>query len=85
MAATIDIEKTEATQSTPKINNHSDRMQEMEASLKRFFERLDRSSEKFVPADAFDELLRYINNYLLIESFSCRFRSSPILPSIDIE
>ena len=63
MAATIDIEKAEATQSTPKNNNHSDRMQEMEASLKRFFERLDRSSEKFVPADAFDELLRYINNY----------------------
>lgn len=26
MAATIDIEKAEATQSTPKINNHSDRI-----------------------------------------------------------
>lgn len=63
MAATINIEKTESAPSTPQIINHSDRMQEMESSLKNFFERLDKPSERFAPTDAFDELLRYINNY----------------------
>lgn len=63
MAATIDIEKVDSASLTSQISNHSGRMQEMEALLKRFFEQLDRSSEKFVPAEAFDELLEYINNY----------------------
>lgn len=36
MAATINIEKTESAPSTPQIINHSDRMQEMESSLKNF-------------------------------------------------
>lgn len=36
MAATIKIEKAESDTSTPQINYHSGRMQEMEASLKNF-------------------------------------------------
>ena len=63
MAATIKIEKAESDTSTPQINYHSGRMQEMEASLKKFFEQLDRPNESFISRNAFDELVRYINNY----------------------
>ncbi len=58
----INLEKTEIASSTP-IVNHSDRLQEMEADLRKFFGRLDKPNEKFNAADAFDELLKYINNY----------------------
>lgn len=64
MATTkINLEKTSNTPTTAPAIEHSDKLREMEASLRRFFERLDKPNEKFNAADAFDELLRYINNY----------------------
>lgn len=64
MATTkINLEKAEAATTSVPIADHSDRLQEMEASLRKFFERLDKPNEKFNASDAFDELLRYINNY----------------------
>lgn len=59
----INLEKAEAATTSVPIADHSDRLQEMEASLRKFFERLDKPNEKFNASDAFDELLRYINNY----------------------
>lgn len=64
MATTkINLEKAESTPASVQTIDHSDRLQEMEAALRKFFERLDKPNEQFNPADAFDELLRYINNY----------------------
>lgn len=59
----INLEKSESTSASALITDHSDRLQEMEAALRKFFERLDKPNAKFNPSDAFDELLRYINNY----------------------
>lgn len=59
----INVEKAGLSVPTDPISDHSDRLQEMEASLRKFFERLDKPNEKFNASDAFDELLRYINNY----------------------
>ena len=61
MATTkINLEKAECTTASVPITDHSDRLQEMEADLRKFFERLDKPNEKFNASDAFDELLRYI-------------------------
>lgn len=59
----INLEKSESTSASALITDHSDRLQEMEAARRKFFERLDKPNAKFNPSDAFDELLRYINNY----------------------
>lgn len=64
MATTnINLEKTECATSTSSITVHSGRLQEMETAFHKFFDRLDKSNEEFISSDAFDELLRYINNY----------------------
>ena len=58
----INLEKFDTSPSSP-IIEHSDKLQEMEHDLRKFFERLDKPNERFNPSDAFDELLRYVNNY----------------------
>lgn len=63
MATTINPEKAEYVSASNTIIENSDKLQEMQTALRKFFERLDKPNEKFNPADAFDELLRYINNY----------------------
>lgn len=64
MATTkINLEKADSAHSDYTIENHSGRLQEMESALRKFFEQLDKPNEKFNASEAFDELLRYINNY----------------------
>lgn len=63
MGITINIKKAEHTPSSPETTEHSDRLEEMENALRKFFERLSKPNESFKPSVSFDELLRYINNY----------------------
>ena len=60
--AKINVEKTESISPSP-ITEPSDKLQEMETAFRNFFDRLNMPNEKFNASDAFDELLRYVNNY----------------------
>ena len=60
--AKINVEKSESASTSPVVD-HSDKLQEMEAAFRKFFDQLDKPNEKFNPSDAFDELVRYVNNY----------------------
>lgn len=41
----------------------SNRIQDMEDAIKKFFDRLEKPNDEFQASSAFDELLRYITNY----------------------
>lgn len=58
----INVEKSESTPVATPVEQ-SDKLQEMETAFHRFFDQLDKPNEKFNASDAFDELVRYVNNY----------------------
>lgn len=61
--AGINIEKTENDHSSLSSSERSERLDDMEFTLRKFFNRLDNSNESFNADAAFDELLRYISSY----------------------
>lgn len=59
----IDLEKSELL-NTPIVNvKYNDELQNMELSMRVFFKYLNKPNKEFKPSDAFDELLKYVNNY----------------------
>jgi len=58
--ATIDIEKTNEPASNSFSQDHSDRIQNMEEAIRKFFIKLQQRNDDFQPASAFNELLSYI-------------------------
>ena len=58
----INVEKAENTHPTP-LTEQNDKLQEMESAFRKFFDHLNKPNEKFSASDAFDELVKYVNNY----------------------
>lgn len=63
MASKIDIGKTQPPQQTSVHSDQSDRIQDMESAISRFFYKLAKPNDQFNAENAFDELLSYITNY----------------------
>lgn len=61
--AEINIGKTENDQIPIPSSGHSERLNDMESALRKFFNGLDNPNMSFNSEDAFDELLRYISIY----------------------
>lgn len=61
--AEINIGKTENDQSSLSGSERSERLNDMESALRKFFNRLDNPNMSFNAEDAFDELMRYISIY----------------------